>query len=173
MDLNISQGYKPATSVDAYKSKLGTTSSSNQYLRQWNQKYKNLQFYIGDSPYAKKGTGSVVITKEEMTKLQNDPKKRAEFEKSLKECDKVAKQMASSGDARLKSMGFFVDKEGELQGWTIANNYASQPQKYIVKLDPEQSTKWKSAMCTYMTVSNPYYSDWSSRFSASSSSSYR
>lgn len=169
MSLNISSGYtSQITDSSKLKSKLnGYNSGQNKYFKQWSSKFKNLKFYIGETAFGKEGTGNITISKEEMAKLEADPKRRAEFEKMLKQCNEVSRQMASSGDARLKKQGFFINKDGELHGWTIASDYYGADQKYNVTLSKEQPGRWKSAMSSYVTSVNPNYFDYESRFTKS------
>lgn len=166
MGINFTTGYShEAVRTNNYKAKMRSCSSEqNKYFQQWSRKYKNLTFSVGENAFGKEGTGNIIISKEQMTKLENDPKARSEFEKTLKQCNEVTRQMASSGDTRLKSQGFFVSEEGELQGWTVATNYLGAPTKYIVALNPEQPNRWKTAMSAFTTATNPNYMDWGSRF---------
>ncbi|MDL2236960.1 hypothetical protein LJC56_03905 [Christensenellaceae bacterium OttesenSCG-928-K19] len=166
MDMNISGNYVNdlRAAYSSPKARSGSSTSRSEYFKGWETKYKNLKFAVGESAFGKKGVGTVTITKDQLREIENNTEARMKFESMLADCDEVAAEMKNRGGSRMISQGFFYNNDKELQGWVVAKNYSNVNDKYITTLNKETSTGWFNAMTVYMSLKDPYASDWSQRF---------
>lgn len=141
-----------------------STAQSSKLFKEWSSTYKNLKFYAGETKFGKGGVGNMTISPDKLREMERDPKAKAEFEKVLKDCNEVAREMKDKGTAKLKSQGFVFDAEGGLTGWSIASDsYTESNQRYTVVLDLEKPSGWFMAMNQNLTIQG--YTNWQKKFS--------
>lgn len=142
----------------------GGGSAGSAYFKEWEAKYENLKFSVGELAFSQEGIGNVTISKTQLREIESDATKRAEFESMLEDCNKATTEMKDRGGSQLVSQGFFYNKEGELQGWTIAKNYSGTSNRYIATLDQQKPSTWYNAMTVYTALSDPNATNWGDRF---------
>jgi hypothetical protein len=159
--MKISGGYVASRLTLSTKQKMVGTVSGDKQFKDWEIKYKNLDFFVKGKSDIPKGIGSIAIAQEKLDEMKRSPQKRAEFEELLENCDKAAKEMKARGGAKLVSQGFVFDKAGELTGWSLATTNG-ETIKYAFVLNKEEPGTWFNAMTQYTKVYE--ISSWQKKF---------
>jgi len=160
--MNISGGYVAKQGAAYLRPRPGSGSAGSKYFKDWERKFQNLEFSVGDRVFGRKGIGNMTIAPEKLKEIEGSAKKRSEFEKLLKDCDRTAQEMSAKGGPKLIAQGFLFDNDDVLTGWSTAKNNSGTLLKYTSILNPEKSSGWFNAMTQYTKVKE--LTNWQKKF---------
>lgn len=112
-------------------------------LNKLSEKYPDLQFSTNTAPFSANGRNNIAIAPNILKEMENDPKKRMEYEALIYDCNQVIKNMPATtqNGSTIKAFGFIINSDGSLGAWSISES-GGNTNRNRYSLDKKDKDSW-------------------------------